>query len=361
MRICHIITTISRGGAENQLLLLAKKQAEAGNSVTIMPLKGTLDLFQEFVNSNVVVDLRFYMKKPFQQVLISLTHKFRIFNIVHLHLPQAELLGIFLRSRSLVSTRHFGDQFYPNRNKQLSLLLSRLASIRPKYIIAISNFVCNYLEESREIIDPRKIKLIPYGFDKAEFIRNSDVVEVTEISKVVRFGTLSRLSPEKDLRTIIEAFRILKVSCCLDVQFEVKIFGDGPLRNLLQKQIEDSDLTSEVSLMGKTLNSLEAISQLDCFILASKYEGFGMVLLEAMALHRPILCSDISTTREVLGSLGAASYFKVGDPSDLASKICNLDDYILSNFRIAQDARLESYNADKMTESVQMLYTLMKQ
>ena len=49
MRICHIITTIDRGGAENQLLALVKQQTMRGDEVVIFPLKGALELESEFL------------------------------------------------------------------------------------------------------------------------------------------------------------------------------------------------------------------------------------------------------------------------------------------------------------------------
>jgi len=52
-------------------------------------------------------------------------------------------------------------------------------------------------------------------------------------------------------------------------------------------------------------------------LLTSIFEGFGMVLLEAMACERPIICSNISTAREVLGDSGAAIFFEPGNEVDL--------------------------------------------
>ena len=68
MKILHVITTIDRGGAENQLLVLAKKQGQMGHKVCILPLKGDFELQQEFIKNGANVNLsvlksRFLIRK----------------------------------------------------------------------------------------------------------------------------------------------------------------------------------------------------------------------------------------------------------------------------------------------------------
>ena len=68
MEINHLITTISRGGAENQLLTLCKEQVKAGKSVSVIYLKGNPDLDSKFRRAGVNVIDKFANKNPVLQL-----------------------------------------------------------------------------------------------------------------------------------------------------------------------------------------------------------------------------------------------------------------------------------------------------
>ena len=170
LKVTHIITTISRGGAENQLLILVRRQILNGLEVTVIPLKGELELLEEFENIGAKVDLEFHNRNFARQWLLARLLNRGDSDIVHLHLPQAEILGINIRKKVKVITRHFGDQFFPKKNRVLSRYLSRKATNSCSRVIAISNAVANFLFSSREISDVSKVRIIPYGIDTEKFM-----------------------------------------------------------------------------------------------------------------------------------------------------------------------------------------------
>lgn len=94
-KICHYITTISRGGAENQLLLLVENQIKSGNQVTVVPLKGNLDLYANFIELGAKVEKKLLDKKFILQIIKMFITNNRKFDVHHAHLPQAELLLSF--------------------------------------------------------------------------------------------------------------------------------------------------------------------------------------------------------------------------------------------------------------------------
>ena len=107
MRICHLITTIERGGAEKQLLLLVRQQIKHGNEVTVISLKGRPDLKEDLEEIGAKVDpspsKRAWVRK------IGLVRKLLSanFDIIHAHLPVSELVASWASSeKTLIVTRH---------------------------------------------------------------------------------------------------------------------------------------------------------------------------------------------------------------------------------------------------------------
>ena len=95
MKVLHLITTINRGGAENQLLILAEEQIKNGLNVEIVPIKGSNELKNEFEALGAKVDSTILNKNLIRQILI-LRKKIRQSKsqyLVHSHLPRAEIIS----------------------------------------------------------------------------------------------------------------------------------------------------------------------------------------------------------------------------------------------------------------------------
>lgn len=113
------------------------------------------------------------------------------------------------------------------------------------------------------------------------------------------FLSLGRLSPEKDHAKLITAFDAVHAHC---PQARLIIMGDGPLRDALRVQIRKLGLHDSVLLAGHRENPFPALARCHCFVLSSNHEGQPVVLLEAMALGKPIVATDIDGNRGVLQS-----------------------------------------------------------
>lgn len=83
---------------------------------------------------------------------------------------------------------------------------------------------------------------------------------------------------------------------------QLEVYGDGPLDEELNTFARSLGVTQYVVFCGRTSDVPKVMQKNQCFLLSSKYEGFGLVLLEAMQQGLPIICSKISTTEEVMGS-----------------------------------------------------------
>ena len=110
MKILHVITTLEKGGAEKQLVILSRNQAAQDHEISVLPLKGNLELDKDFSSfkAQIFDDIR--NRNFFIQILLfRKLVKQKRFDVIHLHLPRAEILGV-LASLGLniiaVSSRH---------------------------------------------------------------------------------------------------------------------------------------------------------------------------------------------------------------------------------------------------------------
>ncbi len=97
-----------------------------------------------------------------------------------------------------------------------------------------------------------------------------------------------RLTEQKNHRLLIESFNIIKDQ----IDDNLLIYGEGHLREDLEKLIEELHLESRVFLKGKTDNVIESIKDARLFVLSSNYEGMPNALMEAMTLGIPCISTD---------------------------------------------------------------------
>lgn len=312
-RILHIITTIDRGGAENQLLALAKAQVRGGDVVLVGAIKGNNELKEDFKKSGIGVFSTTTGKNLIKQML-KIYQEIKEFgpDVVHAHLPRAELMIACLPIRvPLVVSRHNSENFFPNAPQFISRLFSRYVGFRANRIIFISQHAKEYSLASREILASKKVALVYYGIESNIVLKQKRKTDrFTDFA--FKFITVSRLVEQKDLETQIRGVNRLR-----NQNVVLEIIGEGELLGQLESLVNDLHLNEKVKFLRRTAHVMEALANADCFILSSKYEGFGLVILEAILSGIPIIASDIPTTREILGN-DYRLLFKVGDDEKLA-------------------------------------------
>jgi glycosyltransferase involved in cell wall biosynthesis len=109
--------------------------------------------------------------------------------------------------------------------------------------------------------------------------------------------SLGRLVPEKQLDKLVDAFAHLAPS--FD-DWDLHIYGEGPLRTALEKRVRDAGLQSRVLLKGATGTPWDVMAAADAFAMVSRNEGFPNALLEAMGIGLPCVVFDCpSGPREI--------------------------------------------------------------
>lgn len=357
MNVFHIITTIEIGGAENQLLLLAQEQITLGNNLTIIPLKGKATLQSEFEKCGAKVYKNLLNRNFLMQIWILRkiikSEKSRN-TILHAHLPQAELALRFASPKgfAIVNTRHFGGNFYPNKMNFISAMLGRISSKKASRVIGISDAVVDILYRNNEVFNRNKITRIYYGFSERRFEQSNENIDVKGSSEII-IGSIARLSPEKDLVTLLKAFAEFRNS---QNNARLRILGDGPDRNALKDMSRTLGIEKSIDWLGKKRNILPYLKNFDVFVLTSKFEGFGMVLLEAMYASTKIVCARNSAIIEVIGVGNAGLYFETSNSKDLSQKLKESLGTNINDIRSYQLERLKFFSINKCAQNHQVLY-----
>ena len=127
------------------------------------------------------------------------------------------------------------------------------------------------------------------------------------------------MSEQKDQLTLIKAFEIYRQTNPRSVLF---ILGTGPLEKDLKKYINSRHLHNDIVLTGFESNPFKWMSKCDAFILSSKYEGFGNVIVEAMALGKTVVSTDCPSGPGEILKNGELGYLcPVQDPGAMAIAI----------------------------------------
>ena len=132
-----------------------------------------------------------------------------------------------------------------------------------------------------------------------------------------RFLAVGRFSHRhKGFDLLIEAFNIFAKN---NKEWTLDIVGEGVEEPLYRKMIADYKLGGRITLHPFTNNIQQYYTNAQVYVLSSRWEGFGLVLVEAMAHGLPIVSSDLPTSKEIMGDFGM--YFTNGNVNELAEQL----------------------------------------
>jgi glycosyltransferase involved in cell wall biosynthesis len=129
-----------------------------------------------------------------------------------------------------------------------------------------------------------------------------------------RVGFLGRLDPVKRVPDLLRA-----MAGAPDVH--VHLFGDGADRRRIETEVERLGMASAVTLHGTVARPADALADLDVLVLPSEAEGFGLVLIEAMAAGVPVVATDVPGIRDVVADSRTGLLVPVGDRVTLRAAI----------------------------------------
>lgn len=243
--------------------------------------------------------------------------------LVHAHTSKPGLLARLAGTSWGIPTLYTPHGFYfhydlPFWKRRLYRHLERVAGLWTTRLVCVTE------EESRQALDARlvpasKLVVLPNALrlDQCEPKRTrADVrAEFGIPIHAPLFVMVGRLASPKD------PFTLLRAADRLADDVHVLFAGDGPQRPEVEGLARELGMDKRVHLPGHRDDALDLTAAADIAVLSSKWEGLPFALLEAMALSRPMVATDVSGCRDALADSGAGVLVPVADPDAMAKAL----------------------------------------
>jgi glycosyltransferase involved in cell wall biosynthesis len=301
IHILFVIPGIDRtGGAERQVIQLAKGLRRRGWRVSVIALSGTGgDNAAELIDSGIAFEslgMRKGLADPCGWIRFHRWLRRERPDVVHAHLPHGVWLSRWSRLaaplRVLVDTLHTTST--GTRGRQLGY---RWSNSLPDKVTAVSQAVADAHIEAR-MVTADKLLVIPNGIDVEQWRPDPQMRAIVrrELSLDDEFLWLAagRLDSVKDYPTMLRAMVELPANARL------VIAGAGALEGELRKLSSDLDLQNRVRFLGFGPDVRRWMQAADGFVLSSRWEGLPMALLEAAACAVPAVATDVPGTRQAV-------------------------------------------------------------
>ena len=348
LKILYILPSLALGGAEKFTLdLISKLDLERFDPYLLL-FSGTGFFYEQAKKEGIKIKV---LKKRFKIDPFNFCNIFYYIkktkpDIVHTQLGAdyygkiaARLAGV----KNIISTE---QNVLINDRKIISYLKKKTASFSKK-IVAISSAVKEDLIE-RQAVPESKIELIFNGVEVAKFEQRR---KTSFDEREIVLGSIGRLHEQKNFSLLLKGLSQVRGK-----NFKCLILGSGPLEENLKQEIKSLNLESHVFLLGSSSDVKGFLAQLDFFVLPSRWEGLGIVLLEAGLSSLPVLASATGGILDIIKDQERGVLFENENLEDLVKKLeffldagnkealdlwgANLFEFIKSNFsleKVAQD------------------------
>jgi glycosyltransferase involved in cell wall biosynthesis len=353
--IAIFLPDLGGGGTERVVVNLANLLSTVGCDVEVVVSQANGPLRRGLVDGVEIVDLnvrkRYHVVRSLARYLM-LRRPAAVLSHMDIANVAAILAKEFARSKvPLVVCSHITPSIHARESGRLQdlLLVGAIRWLYPRAdgIVAVSNGVADDLNRNYGI--PReRITVIHNPVVTEELVaRSREPLDhpwfaVDDPPVLLAVGRLTR---QKDYPTLLRAFKHLRG----ERRARLVILGEGEEREALERSIRELGIAEDVQLLGFVENPYSYMRQARLLVLSSAWEGFGNVLVEAMACGTPVVSTDCpSGPREILENGRYGTLVPVGDPIGLVAGINSSLDQSVS-VSAATDRAME-FSADTALE-----------
>jgi glycosyltransferase involved in cell wall biosynthesis len=327
INVCHLISGDLWAGAEVQaygLLCSLKSVPDLGLSAIVLN-EGKLSaaLRKAGIEVKVIEESKYGFFKILS--LISDELKDKDINILHTHRYKENVLGALLkrkcRVKRLVQTVHgINEPFIGIKKLKIELYSWLNKYYTRNYFDKVMAVSFNIGEKLKRGLDTDKIDVIHNAVDLSDTGPIGSLQKIREELNIEKgqpvIGTAGRMVPIKGYDILLEAAAII-----LRKKHGVRFLlaGDGPLKTELEGKAKEIGLEQEVMFLGFRDDIKDVIHSFDIFVISSYHEGMPMILLEAMAMRKAVVATNVGGINEIIEDNVSGLLVRPGDAQGLAS------------------------------------------
>lgn len=343
MKILHIISSLSSGGAEVYVIDLSKQMVKDGHDVCIAYISEAKAMtrcpnFEQNIKSQLQMcgiqfaeighECRVRVWRGGRE-LKKIVFEFRP-DMIHAHL----YYGLIFKILSRVNT----PTVYTHHNMQLG----KGKFLYPLFNMSVSKYIgiskdCTMALQSTRAHD---ITTIYNGVSLDRLLVKDKYFIKNEKITIQAVGTLS---DQKNFVLLIDSFGIfLKKYPEWKNRISLDIAGEGPLKDKLQKRINSANLSNQITLLGIRRDIPALLHESDLFIMSSAWEGLPISLLEAMMTGLPVIVTDVGGCRDIVLDCNAGLVVPPGNAIAIADAINFMINHPNQRLKMADNARKKS-------------------
>ncbi|MCU4308170.1 glycosyltransferase [Acinetobacter radioresistens] len=365
MKILYFITGLGGGGAEKVVVDLANRMYHLGHQVKIAYLKSPVVVSPNNENIELVhiglenVQDALTAYKNYKKLITAFQP-----DIVHAHMVHANIFARIARKFTpipkLICTAHSN-----NEGGRLRMLAYKLTHRESELTTNVSKAACESFEllgavpkgQIRTVyngIDLDKFKFKPQAYKSIRSNLNID-------SDAKLFLAVGRFHKAKDYLNLIKAFYLLVQRQRTSNNCPVLIIaGEGEERSEIEAAITNYELSNNVKLLGRRDDIVDLMSAADFFVLSSVYEGFGLVVAEAMACETFVVATNCGGVKEVMGGHGLLAPIQNSDLlAEQLIKAMSMDETIVKQNNLnALEHVKKNFDLDKITKQWLEIYAV---
>ncbi len=346
MRVIFVTASLSQGGAERHSITVVNRLAERGHECHAVYIKredtqvnrirlrngGAVRCLNaaRYFDGRALADFAAYISHVRPSAIVAANPYALMYSSLALRLSRLRVPLIV----TYHSTRLLGAK------EQLQMMIYRLFFWTSDCLV----FVCEKQRRYwlRRGVFSRRIEVIYNGVDTGEFCDRWSPGERRDLRSALGFsdadyviGISALLRPEKNHLQFLEAIAMLRD---MGIPARALMIGDGEMRGAIEAGARELDIESDVVITGLQQDVRPYIAACDAMALCSFTEAFSLAAVEAMALCKPVVHSDVGGAAEMIVPGWNGFLFPVGDTRALVDKLAILADRTVST-RMGKNAR----------------------